>query len=330
MAVAVLNQVPPQWQRHLCDLGNAIRPIVARPVQLQAAMDRWAMTEPDLAGVSQAQLFDRLGSMNDPQVRALIRIARSEDPEAEVATWAVVCQFIPAIMSVARADYYSRPGAGGRRAAAATAVADLWTHIHHINLETNQASIFFAIAARLRRSTAPTGRDRRSADRLPCDVVDPALFAGERIEADDEDDPFPLFRWREGMPPSWLRPDPAGGAGAFEEVDRRIVLTDAVEQLSEALTDEMAEFFNWNPGHRLYEGQRRRLRAYLHRRMAAAAAGTEATGASIAAEIGASYETIRDLQKEVNRALRVNADRYRPVVLASLDELRVEHHPRAA
>ena len=327
MAIAVLNQVPPPWRRHLCDLGNAIRPIVAHPIQLQATLDRWATAEPELVGVSQVQLFERMGSMSDPQVRALIRIARSNDAEAEAATWAVVCQFIPAIMSVARTGDYGRPGDTDRRTAANTAVADLWTHIHHINLDTNQASIFFAIAARLRRSTAPTGRDHRSANRLPCDVVDPVLFAGERT--DDEDDP--AFRWREGTQTSWLHPDPTYGAAPFDEADRRIVLADAVEQLSDALSDDMAEFFNWNPGHRLYEGQRRRLRAYLHRRMAAASNGTEATSASIAADIGASYETIRDLQKEVNRALRINAERYRPIVLASLDEEDAEgRHRRAA
>ncbi len=313
MTITVLNQVPPRWRRYFNDVLVAVRPIVAQPLQLRSTLERWADTEPVLAPVRTTQLFAHPGSLTDPQLRALIRISRSHDPAAETATWAVICQLLPAVVAAARSEAFSIIGSDGPQAAVNTAIGDLWRHIHHIDLETNKASIFFALSHKVRHTARSTGPGHRSTYQLICSLVDP-----NRFTADPNDEYNPSVLPTSNRPrTSWLDPDPTGGTHAFETAEWRIDADALIDHLTEFLANDMASALSWNPNSAAYPCQRQRLAAYLRTRIEAAAAGSPTTAIEIAAEMGASYHTIRDLQKRVTRLLHHNADRYRTHALTT-------------
>ncbi|MGF1600099.1 MAG: hypothetical protein ACFCVK_24880 [Acidimicrobiales bacterium] len=314
MTNSTLSQVPPRWRRYFDDVLVAIRPVVSQPIHLRSALQRWADLEPVLVDVDVSQLFERPGQLTDPQVRALIRISRASEADAEAATWAVICQLLPAVAAAARAEVFSGTGSEGPRAAVNTAVAELWCHIQRINLDTNRASIFFALSSRVRHAARAAGPGRKSTYLLARSLVDPSRFTTDG----DDDRPAPILPMRNRPPTSWLDPDPTWGNRPIEAAEWRTDVEGMVDHLTQFLTDDLIRAFDWDPHSCSFEIRRRRLADYLRARISAAATGTPITAAEIATEMGASYHTIRDLQKHVTRALHDNADRYRPHVLATL------------
>ncbi len=303
MSNEVLMQLRPEWRAHFCDVGRAVLPFTSRPARLRVAVSRWSTLEPELAGVSPGQLFGRSGSFDDPQLRALIRIARSEDADADMATWTVICQFLPAVQSIARTE--SRRQAGGSegpRAAVNTAIAELWRQVHHINLDSNRASIFYALAAPARRAVIPAVHGITPADRLMASLVDPVLFGSGVAH-------------RPG--PSW-REDHATDR-ELEATEWHVTCERLVEQLTDFLTEDMILYFGWDRRRSCFAGRQAILRAYLRARLTAAAEGSPIVARRIAQSIGAPLHAVRSLHTDVGRALTANSDRYREHILATLN-----------
>ena len=303
MSNKLLAQLQPEWRPHFCDVNRAVLPFTSRPARVRAAVTRWATVEPELEAVTECQLFGPSGAFDDPQLRALIRIARSEDADADMATWAVIYQFLPAIQSIARTD--SRRQAGGSegpRAAVNTAIAELWRQIHHINLESNRASIFYALAAPARRAVIPSVHGITPADRLMASLVDPVLFSHGSTHR-------PGSPWRE---------DHAANRG-LEATEWQLTCERLVDQLTDFLTEDMTLYFGWDRRRSCFVGRQATLRAYLRARLTAAAGGSPVVARRIAHEIGAPLHAVRSLHTDVGRALTANADRYREHILATLD-----------
>lgn len=317
MSTEVLMQLRPEWRAHFCDVSRAVLPFTSRPARLRAAVGRWSTLEPELATVSPDQLFGRSGAFDDPQLRALIRIARSEDADADMATWTVICQLLPAVQSIARTE--SRRQAGGSegpRAAVNTATAELWRQVHQINLESNRASIFYALAAPARRAVIPAVHGITPADRLMASLVDPRLFGGG-------------FAHRPG--PSWREDHEANKE--LETAEWQVTCERLVDQLTDFLTDDMILYFGWDRRRSCFAGRQAMLRAYLRARLTAAAEGSPVVARAIAQSIGAPLHAVRSLHTDVGRALTANSARYREHILATLNlpeaEFGYNRSPRA-
>lgn len=314
MTSNVLNQVPMRWHPYFVDVVGAVRPLVSRPVQLRSALARWTETEPALATVQVTQLFERPGSLTDPQLRALIRIGRTEDRSAETATWAVICQLLPAVAACVGIEAVSGSGSEGYRAAVNTSIAELWRHIHCINLDTNKASIFFALSRRIRHD-AQAANQAKTIVRFTKSLVDPNRFSTDT----GHDDGPALVAVSNRPRTSWLTPDPAWGTRAFDNAEWAADAAAFAEWFIDTVTNDMVLSCNWNPEGRTFDERRQRLADYLWARLVTAATDQQApTAKQVAASLGASVHTIRELQGNLNRVLNLHTDRYRPQVRAAL------------
>ncbi len=318
-----LATLPPTWLPALIDLERALAPIARRPRPFDLAARRWATTEPVLAGLDATTVFTGFGALNDAQARALIRVARTDDPDAELAGWALVWQFAPGLIGVARREARA-VGSEGQRAAACTALAELWRQIKRIDLETNRASIFFALLARARRAAIPSVHGITPADRLVWSLVDP-FDLGDGDGRPDELDADTAGGLGHGSGGAvrvlrQLRDPVAEGRDLhLDEAEWHATLATLAGSLADQLTEALVADLGWNPDHPRFEGRRARLRAYLQERVAGADDGQCPTAAEIAEVIDAPFQSVRDLHKTVNRAFRHSPDRYRQTVLASID-----------
>lgn len=326
MTTRSLAELPESWRPALIDLERALEPVARRPRRFDLAARRWEASEPTLTGLAAATTFAEPGALSEAQARALIRVSRTADPDAEWAGWALIWQFAPGIMSIVRHEARVGGSEGGR-AAACTAVAELWRQIQRIDLETNRASIFYALLARARRAVVPSVHGITAADRLVWSLVDPAELSGHDDEVNGTKRAAGEGRSSNPLGPSrvlrqlW---DPAtdGADQAIEEAEWGATLEALGDDLADTLTADLVADLGWNRDHVHFPRRQARLRAYMQQRIANADLGHAPTAAEIANGIDAPFQSVRDLHKSVNRVLRDDAGRYRRTVLASIDPLR--------
>lgn len=323
MTTRNLAELPESWRPALIDLERALAPVVRRPRRFDMAAERWAADEPPLGGLTAAGTFAEPGALTEAQARALIRVSRTDDPDAEWAGWALIWQFAPGVMSIVRHEARVGGSEGGR-AAACTAVAELWRQIQRIDLDTNRASIFYALLARARRAVVPSVHGITAADRLVWSLVDPAELSGH----DDETTSTgrAAGEGRSSNPNGPIRVlrqlwDAAadGSDQAIEEAEWGATLATLGGDLADRLTADLVADLGWNRDHAQFPRRQARLRAYVQQRIAGAELGHAPTAAEIANGIDAPFQSVRDLHKSVNRVLRGDAGRYRRTVLASID-----------
>jgi hypothetical protein len=194
-----------------------------------------------------------------------------------------------------------------------------------IDLDTNRASIFFALLARARRAAIPPVHGITPADRLVWSLVDPAdLDNGDgqpdRLDPDQYDA-------RAQAPAGALRvlrqlrdPMTEGHDKLLDEAEWDATLGALIGRRADQLTEDLVVDLGWNPDHPRFRRRRARLRAYLQERIAGADVGQCLTAAEIAEVIDAPFQSVRDLHKTVNRAFRHNLDRYLQTVVASISD----------
>lgn len=170
-----------------------------------------------------------------------------------------------------------------------TALAELWCLIHHVNLDTNQASIFYALMWKTRRGLIP--RRTTDADRLIRALETPRI---------------------------WETANAASVDTRLDDADWAEIIDDLVEFLA----DDLASQFGWTAADGLppeelpdIEARREFLRAFLVFRVGEGArTGDPGTAELIAARLGRPPRQVGRLQTEVNKAVQRNAQRYRRIV----------------
>ena len=191
-----------------------------------------------------------------------------------------------------------------------------------------------ALLARARRAVIPSVHGVTPADRLVWSLVDPAELTCPHNDGPNADQ-TPAGRTGSGAGTGrarWLRDvsSPAmtpvgrevGGDGTdrlLGEAEWAVTMDHLAGHLVETLAAGLVADLGWCRSDQHFARREARLKAYLGQRIAAADIGRCATAAEIAGAIDVPFQSVRDLQKAVNRALRDGATRYRRVVLASLD-----------
>jgi hypothetical protein len=244
-----------------------------------------------------ASVLESPGMLGEAQARAMIRVARGCDPDAELAGWMLVWQFSSSVLSIARREQ-RLPGGEGPRAAVCTALAELWSQIYEIDLDTNRASIFFALFARARRAVIPSIRRVTPADRVARSATPPEVFCDDRL--------LDLARHR--CRPGVIRPLPEVPVCVEPAVP---VWADVTGRVADAFADEMADRFGWDRDSRYFAGRWALLHGFLACRIAEARTGERRSAPAIADTLGASRGVVKQLQADVNRVLRQDADVYR-------------------
>jgi hypothetical protein len=266
--VDVLSSLPARWRPHFADTGRALAPVDHNPHRYNRAVARWAGSEPSLCGLRAETVFaEPHGGLSECQARAMIRIARSDDQEAELAGWSLVWQFGLAIIGMASRERLL-PGSQGPRAAVCTATAEIWRLISHINLETNQASIFYAITTKARRAVLPCTHWISEIDRhtVPVENPDEASLNSKRVQCCD---PVEL-----------------------DDVDWLLT----TERLTAPLVAAVVERCQWDQQTRYFEPRCDRLRAFIAWRLDELTTGEHRSLPDIAAELDQSIGSVKNLQ----------------------------------
>jgi hypothetical protein len=81
--------------------------------------------------------------------------------------------------------------------------------------------------------------------------------------------------------------------------------------VADAFADEMADRFGWDRDSRYFAGRWALLHGFLACRIAEARTGERRSAPAIADTLGASRGVVKQLQADVNRVLRQDADVYR-------------------
>lgn len=282
----MLNYVhSPTWRTKFAALEQALGVVERKPTLFDTAVRRWSRSEPALAGLRASYLFEGPGRLSEPQARALIRAARSSDLDADLAAWTLIYQFVNPIIAVvetAEKRYGQPPGES-----VDTAIADLFTSIHRINLETNTASIFFALSRMMWKAVLrPQAR-----------FLDHSTFVPYLGECDDS----------------------SHGLAADPETD----LVDwecTIDSLTDFLADDLVDALGWSRENRYFARRQARLRAFVAYRVSEAATGEHASATAIAGRLGESTDMIKELQAAVNKVWASRADHYRASVAGLLGQ----------
>jgi hypothetical protein len=165
----------------------------------------------------------------------------------------------------------------GPRAAVCTATAEIWRLIHHIDLDTNKASIFYAITTKTHRLLLPTPR-RIGAIHRHTSAVD---------DLEDAADQTPLIYRSTQLTD-------------FEAVEWELVTTQLVDPIAEIVIDECS----WNRHTRHFGPRADRLRASVAWRLAETSTGERSGVQTVAAALGDAPDNIKCTQADLNRAMR--------------------------
>jgi hypothetical protein len=267
-----------------------LEPAARRPGRSRLAIRRWGHLEPPLRGLELEDVFSRPGALSDEQARALIRITRSTNSDGELAGWMLVWQFSWAMLGIARQER-RLPGSDGPRAAVCTAMAELWRQIRTIDLDTNRASIFYALVTKARRAVIPSVHSITPADRVIRSVTDPAEFHTGEL-------PIP------GGADGWLRED--RGEADLTDTDWAVV----VNQVADSFADDLVDDLGWLRTSRYFPRRRALLRAFVACRAGEARTGEHRSATVIAEMLGVPRAAMKDIQADVNRVLRQHPERY--------------------
>jgi hypothetical protein len=285
--VDVLSTLPTNWRPHFIDIGRALAPVDHYPNRYNRAIAHWAGTEPSLLGLRAETVFaEPRGGLTEAQARAMIRVARTTEPHAELAGWSVVWQFGIAIIGMARRQQHL-PGNDGPRAAVCTATAEIWRLVQHIDLDANKASIFRAIASKARRAVIPQIHWIATIDRRTTLVDDPERAALHSFDRPGGD-----------------------GLSSYEAVEWRLL----TEQLVDPIVDEVVDRCRWDRHTRYFDARVRRLRTLVLWRIHESSTGEHQPLQAIAAELGDSLGAVKATQAALSHTMRDRSDHYRPLL----------------
>jgi hypothetical protein len=279
----VLSRIPAAWRPHFIDLGRALAPVDHNPNLFDRALKRWAEREPALHGLRAESVFaEPRACLTEEQARAMIRTARSTDADAELAAWAVIWQFSVALIALARWEQ-SWPGSDGPRAVVCTAIAELWRLVHHINLDTNKASIFYAMISKARRAVISSTQLTTTID-------------GQRLSACTTE-VLDLLR----TPGVDRTADPGYTSVEWDSFTAYLV---------DLITHDTITEMGWDRAPRRSCVRDARLRALVSYRLAESQIGEHQSITTVATKLGEPSDAMKIIQTALNRTMRCKVDRY--------------------
>jgi hypothetical protein len=210
-----------------------------------------------------------------------------------------------AIIAMARTE--SRlPLSDGPRPAVCTATAELWRLIQEINLDTNTASIFYAMATKARRVVVPATHYLTAADRLTWLVGKPENLDLARISA------------------SYLR-------RSSDPELARVEYDTMAGNLADDITEDAIDELGWNRSTCHFQKRKERLHSLVSYRLAEVHSGEHLSASMIAAKIGEPADSMKAIQADLTRAMRHKTERYQAILAgAELDPLPRRHLDAAA